>query len=399
MNNQEYQKYLDKIITSNSFGNSPTYSNLLRYLVKCTMENDIPKEAEIASQIFGKKDFDPSESTLIRVNVYNLRKKLKIYYQNEGAKDKIILRIPKGRYGVSFERKESIPFSKKVFFKQKILPIVLMLFVGSLMVNGFLYSKANFNSSFNDSALWSEIFKSKKNMMLLVGDLYLYQEIDTIQQTQKIIRNPIVNSNEDLLNLQNSMNSTSINYEPLSYSHLIRNSMSWVKDLSNVLYGKNKNFTVRTVSRFNAKELPENDILVVGMVKTLGIFRDYIKKSTIEYDSKSGDFLLKINDNEKKELFGPSGEPENHHTDYALMMKTPGPSGNNIYIFAGIWDTGASQSFKNFTDEKLVKKLEQKMVDELGKIPDYFEVFFKVSGVDRMELSSKIIHLGELKFN
>ncbi len=396
---EEYQEYLNKIVASKSFGNSPTYSNLLRYLVKCTIANDVPKETEIASQIFGKKDFDPSQSTLIRVNIYNLRKKLKVYYQNEGAKDKMMLRIPKGGYEVKFGREENANSSKKKRLKQKILPVAIALLVSSLVVNWFLYSKANFNKPIRNSELWAEIFNSEKNMMLLVGDLYLFQEIDTIRKTQKIIRDPVINSKEDLLVLQNTMNSTGIIYESLPYSHLIRNTTSWVKDLSNALHDENKNFVVRTVSGFNAKELPENDVLVVGMVKTLGIFRDYIKKSSVEYDYKSHRFLFKIKDKKEKEFFEPSGEPENHHTDYALMLKVPGPSGNNIYIFAGVWDTGASQSFKNFTDAKLVKRLERKMVDELGKAPDYFEVFFKVNGVDRMELSSEIIHLGELEFN
>ncbi len=390
----EYEKYLNKIIASKSFGNSPTYSNLLRYLIQCTRANAIPKETEIAAQIFGKKDFDPSQSTLIRVNIYNLRKKLKTYYLNEGAKDQMVLRIPKGGYEVKFGRKESaVPANKKEVL-QKLLPAALILLVASLFLNGFLFSKTNDHSPLHNSALWKDIFDSDRNIMLLVGDLYLYEEIDTINETQKTIRNPLVNTKEDLEALHNNANATGILYEPLPYSLLIRNSTSWVKDLSKVLNGENKNFSVRMASRFNAKELPDNDILVVGMAKTLGIFRDYINRSSIKYDVESRGFLFN-----EKDFFAPSGDPENHHTDYALMLKVPGPNGNNIYIFAGIWDTGASQSFKNFTDVKLVKALERKMIRELGDTPEYFEVFFKVSGVDRMELSSEIMHLAELKLN
>ena len=74
MENQKYLQHVEKIIESKSFGRSDTYGNLLRYLVRCTLENDVPKETTIASEIFGKSSFDPSQCTLIRVYAYNLRK-------------------------------------------------------------------------------------------------------------------------------------------------------------------------------------------------------------------------------------------------------------------------------------------------------------------------------------
>ena len=54
---EEYSIYIDKIIGSKSFGNSTTYANLLRYLFRCTIEKNVPKETTIAAEIFGKKRF------------------------------------------------------------------------------------------------------------------------------------------------------------------------------------------------------------------------------------------------------------------------------------------------------------------------------------------------------
>jgi len=78
------------------------------------------------------------------------------------------------------------------------------------------------------------------------------------------------------------------------------------------------------------------------------------------------------------------------------MLKFQGPNNNHIYIFAGIWDTGATQSLKNFTDSKLLLKLEDQIKTKFGKVPKNFEVLFEVNGIDRMELSSKILHLHQI---
>lgn len=105
-NNKAYNKIIAKIISSKSFGQSNTYANLLLFLVASTLEEDIPKETTIASEILGKPNFDPSQSTLVRVYIYNLRKKLSKYYSKEGKEDKIIVQIPKGSYEVRFVEKK-----------------------------------------------------------------------------------------------------------------------------------------------------------------------------------------------------------------------------------------------------------------------------------------------------
>lgn len=56
--------YPDKIITNKSFGNSTPLTILLKYLVRRILEADIPKETTVVNEIFGKRDFDPSQNVL-----------------------------------------------------------------------------------------------------------------------------------------------------------------------------------------------------------------------------------------------------------------------------------------------------------------------------------------------
>ncbi|MDO6820668.1 hypothetical protein [Zobellia sp. 1_MG-2023] len=396
MNSKDYTSYVNKIISSKSFGNSTTYANLLRYLVQCTLEDDVPKETTIATEIFAKKEFDPSQSTLIRVYVYNLRKKLKAYYQNEGLNDPILLRVPKGSYKVEFETKKKTPKeSNGLLSRKQILLLLGFLLLTSVIGNWILYRNNKSVDQFSDSVIWNGIFNSKKPMILVLGDLFIYREIDTSSHREKVIRNALINAETQLYDSLPKIGSEGYVYEPMEYSFLIRNSTEWVKDISKVLTSKNKDFNVRTVLRFGPKELPENDFMVVGMAKTLGIFKDYIEKSSVKYNPLGDTFSPKGSDT----IYRPSGDAQTYHKDYAIIIKAPGPNNNAIYVFAGLWDTGASQSLKNFTNPVLIKQLESRMKTDLGDIPQFFEVFMEVNGIDRMELSSKIIHVKALELD
>ena len=65
-------------------------------------------------------------------------------------------------------------------------------------------------------------------------------------------------------------------------------------------------------------------------------------------------------------------------------------------MFGGIWDTAASQSLKNFTDPELIANLENQMKQQFNEVPEYFEVLFEVSGLDRTELNTKVVIMNEI---
>ena len=78
---------VDRIVESDTFKNAPTSIAILRYLVKANIENRFLKEGIIDIEFFGAKPDDDKSNPRVRVNIYNLRKKLSSYYEDEGAKD------------------------------------------------------------------------------------------------------------------------------------------------------------------------------------------------------------------------------------------------------------------------------------------------------------------------
>ncbi len=396
MNEADFLGTVNKIIESKSFGRSKTYGNLLKYLVNCTLKNEVPKEVTIATEIFGKRNFDPSQSTLVRVYVYNLRKKLHNYYQREGKEEELKVTIPKGSYKVQLVENNLKTNHSTELPRQKFNAITIAIFIGlllSISYNFYQALKSQKDSLVNKNGIWKDLSESNLPTMLVLGDLFVYNEYDSILQQERIIRDAFMNSMEELEAFKLNDKRKGVAIEPVTYALLIRNSAIWIKRFTQIFYSLEKDFIIRSMSRYNPKELQEYDIIVTGMIKTMGIFRAYFRNSKIGYRYPST-FLIN-EDNTTVEL-GPSGDPNEYHTDYAIIAKFPGPNNNTIYLLGGLWDTGASLSVKYFTDKNAIEKLENALKDKYGYLPTYFEALFEVNGLDRMEIGTEILHLNEL---
>ncbi len=100
-----FSQQIDRIIKSHSLRGSEALCKLLCYLAKQSLENpEAPlKEYQIATEVFGRNDFDPQSDSSIRVQAGRLRVKLAEYYATEGANDSIVVKVPKGSYHLLFE--------------------------------------------------------------------------------------------------------------------------------------------------------------------------------------------------------------------------------------------------------------------------------------------------------
>jgi len=106
---QLFFQQIDRIIKSHSLRGSEALCKLLQYLAKKSLEDpDAPlKEYQIATEVFGRNDFDPQSDSSIRVQAGRLRVKLAEYYASEGANDPVLVKVPKGSYHLVFETRPS----------------------------------------------------------------------------------------------------------------------------------------------------------------------------------------------------------------------------------------------------------------------------------------------------
>ncbi|HLY63395.1 MAG TPA: malectin domain-containing carbohydrate-binding protein [Terriglobia bacterium] len=92
-------------MNSKTFTKTPNLARLLQYVCNKTFEGQAGdlKEYNIGVEALGRPpEFDPTSSSIVRVEFFRLREKLKKYYETEGRNDAIAIILEPGSYAPQF---------------------------------------------------------------------------------------------------------------------------------------------------------------------------------------------------------------------------------------------------------------------------------------------------------
>jgi hypothetical protein len=105
----EERAELEAVLAWDGFARAPTRARLLAYVCRKYFEGEAKhiKEYNIAVEALGRPaEFDAEADPIVRVEAHRLRKRLKQYYEGEGAGHRIQIHIPPGSYVPHFIRTE-----------------------------------------------------------------------------------------------------------------------------------------------------------------------------------------------------------------------------------------------------------------------------------------------------
>ena len=103
---------LTRVLSSAAFRGRPRLRRFLTYLVQRSGSTtaDLLNEYTLGVEVFDRSSrFDPQCDSIVRVQAFNLRKALHVYYRHEGVTDLIRLDMPRGSYRVMFATTEKPP--------------------------------------------------------------------------------------------------------------------------------------------------------------------------------------------------------------------------------------------------------------------------------------------------
>src|SRR6516162_10435366 len=101
---------LHRVLQSSGFRSSRRSQDFLRYVVERTLDGqaDNLKERTIGIDVFGRPaDYDPSDDATVRVKAGEVRKRLGLYYAEQGARNPIRIDLPLGSYVPEFRESEN----------------------------------------------------------------------------------------------------------------------------------------------------------------------------------------------------------------------------------------------------------------------------------------------------
>ena len=102
---EQVREELGRVLAAHEFRSSKRSQDFLRYVVENTLKGhgDMLKERTIGIEVFGRPtSYDPSDDSTVRVKAGEVRKRLGLYYSDQGAHSRVRIELPSGTYVPEF---------------------------------------------------------------------------------------------------------------------------------------------------------------------------------------------------------------------------------------------------------------------------------------------------------
>lgn len=397
-----------KILAAGELGRSRLYAGLLEFLVNCAEQGRVPKELEIATEVFGRSSgFDPGQDSTVRVYAHNLRQKFKQYYSGAGSEETRQLKIPVGEYRLILEAAPAAtgvtsdprPGRKPVLAAVAVLLVAFGTILG-LMISGRLASPpaAGQYAVAAASPLWQPILDDDLPILIVVGDYYIFGELDERGNLSRLVREFGVNSGKDLDDWLLRRPELVEQYMDLDLTYLPRGAAFALRDLLRVIYTTSKPVHLTSMSEVDAADFRDNHLIYIGYVSALDKLFDFVFASSELSVGNSFDEL--VNRSTGAVFVSEAGLPpgSRNYRDYGLFSTFPGPNGNQFMVVAGTRDAGLMQTAQELSDPVHLRVAEQAAVAEGFKTSQAVELLFEVTGFARTNLDAMIVHAAALDY-
>lgn len=402
---------LGKLLGSEQFAKSETSRKLLSYLAERSLRDEVPKETEIAFDVFGKDpSFSGAEHSIVRVSVRTLRQKLAEHYAGPGRDSELRFDIPKGGYRLTVTRSEAVPPATTAvppagvarapsssFRWQWVAAASLAALAVSMVLNLYMWNRTDSVvappdprlAQVRNSPLWSDIVTSNRPLTLILGDLFMFTQIDPETGRTLTVRDSGINSSEQLRALLASNPSYATERGQRYVTMLQKTVAVGMASVLRIIDRPGRQIEVVAQDDVSLDQIRDNDVIYLGPLVRLGpLGSHYALQSRYRYNSEGPT----ITDLATGTTYMPEGSLSAEHVDYALAAKFLGPTGNHVMIFtAGARNAGVLQIVRTVTSPEGVANIEKHLSP--GSAAGSFEALLTVTGFKRTDLTADVVNV------
>jgi hypothetical protein len=374
------KEIISRILDSQTFKNKEVLKNLLQYFFESYLKQKEISEKSIANDVFQRKDFDGTEDTIVRVNLFKLRHLLKLYYLNDAQKDAYKVEIPKGSYQLKFSQ-IGISFQAPASNKFKWEHIAIGGLFIALLISQFILQKEKTDAI---NPFWAS-FNNQQPTKVILCPPYFQVYVHKSSGRAIAVRDMAVNSKAEEDSFMSEIFSEEEFKNPeVEYSYFMSSNVYPLPYIFKGLYtNKVSQIELLSLSEFNNKELSNNNIVFVGSIKSLDYLADLVESSSVKLAREPLRLVL----NDSIDLVSENA-PKDKYVDYALLVKMQGENENSILVISSMFTTGINGVLKKLEDEAFLNTITKNDIDLLTE----FELIVKVSGVNYSNLDVELVH-------
>jgi hypothetical protein len=381
-----------RIHGSGALGESGRLRELFDYLAARGPTAAPATQAEIADAVFGQPDTEGDDATA-RVYVHRLRKRLEDFYtaQGEGA-DGARLLLPPGTYALRLAGKEEPggAGARPAFLRMLLTPGFGIAAFVVLLVAAFLLGRTlpSQDDAAPVNAFWQPFLDSPRPKLLVIGDYYIYGEIDPVRPEEgRLIRDFRVNSPLDLELMQDLEPDRYGNAEDVGLNYLPFSSAYALREIAPVLSRGGREIRIVPASGLESDMFNRYDVIYVGLFSGMALLEDTTFRRSGFTLGESYDELIdkpsgKIYTSEEaRRIASPV-----YYRDYGYVARFRTPGGALVGVVAGTRDTGLRGMSTLIAAGDLGARLEDKAAGD-----EDFEVLYEITGQEGADLSERLV--------
>jgi len=386
---QIYAAEVARVQASGALGEAGRLRELFDYLAARGPSSAPATQAEIADTVFGQPDTEGDDATA-RVYVHRLRKRLEDFYaaNGDGAQGARLV-LPPGTYALrlaGLEEGGDLPPAPSLLRRRwpyalaLAAALVIAFFAGRMMPGDGEAAPVN--------AFWQPFLDSPRPKLLVLGDYYIYGEIDPVRPEEgRLIRDFRVNSALDLELMQDlyperygAGEDVGLNYLPFSSAYALRS-------IAPVLTRGGREVRIVPASSLDADMFNRYDVIYLGLFSGMGMLEDSTFDRSGFTLGESYDELIdkptgKIyTSDEARHIASPA-----YYRDYGYVARFHSPGGALVAVVAGTRDTGLRGVSPLIASGHLASQLADKASGNVD-----FEVLYEITGQEGADLSEHLV--------
>ncbi len=374
---------LKRVIEDDLFASAPRYVELLNYLVEMAMQGVSLKEFSIGEALFEGSYTIEKGSAIVRVHMYNLRKKLAEYYALRGANDPIIFYIPKRSYNMMFKANEGCgvatnrwEFNLRINLKWCGAIAAAILVILLISLPGIFERKEDYCWSrfFDDNVVNTCIMANHTSVAMRLDStevFVIHKSISNEEEYRDLVAKGVVSPQEVRMNRYKYFTKAI----PLAIQSLLR----W-------FYERGVSYDIIEEGEFKFDLTRSSNIIYIGQYKTMSVSRDLFLSGSKRFVLRGRD-LYRRGTNGLERL--DSRNMGNHTQEYAMVSYMALESGNKALYFVSNHDIGTMATISQFMSKSFLEEFYK----ELPSTDCYFNALFKVDGVGRVDIKSELVEL------